>query len=168
MTNTRNSPDKLAAIFETICRQEAADGIDFDPKSIDITEIKEQADYHGLRIRITGSLGTMVMPLQIDVGFGDVVSPDSIEFEFPVLLDKIPISLRAYSWETVIAEKFEAIVVLSEANSRFKDFYDICFLSQTVNFQGSQLALVISEHLAIVVLLYKGMTLLFRFNSLLI
>jgi predicted nucleotidyltransferase component of viral defense system len=145
LTNTKNNPDRLAVIFGTICRQEAADGIDFDTKSMDITEIKEQADYHGLRAKITGSIGTMVVPLQIDVGFGDVVRPDSIEFEFPVLLDKIPISLKAYSWETVIAEKFEAIVVLSEANSRFKDFYDIYLLSQTVAFQGSQLALAIGE-----------------------
>lgn len=145
VTNTGNSSEKLEAIFKIICAQPSADGIRFDGDRIDIQEIKEDADYHGLRIKIRGTLGTMVLPLQIDIGFGDVLKPESIVFDYPVLLDERPFQLVAYSWDSVIAEKFEAIVNLGEANSRYKDFYDLYFLSRTLKFSGSRLAMAIGE-----------------------
>lgn len=87
----------------------------------------------------------LLLYMQIDIGFGDILKPDAILFDYPVLLGRESIKLRAYSWESVIAEKFEAIVQLSEVNSRFKDFYDIYFLSHTLNFAGSRLVLAIGE-----------------------
>jgi len=141
----KNDPDYLESAIKIICSISAEDGIEFDTNHIEISEIKEEADYPGWRIIITGTLDVMIQQLQIDFGFGDAVKPDSILFEYPVLLEENPIELRAYSWETVISEKFEAIVTRGEANSRMKDFYDIYFLSRSLSFNGDLLSSAIEE-----------------------
>ena len=81
--------------------------------------------FGGVRLRTSARLGIAVIPIQVDIGFGDVVTPDPLEIEYPVLLDQAMPKLSAYPRETVAAEKFEAMVALDLANSRLKDFYDL-------------------------------------------
>lgn len=112
----------------------------FDPKTVKAARIKEDAEYEGVRITLTATLGTARLPLQVDVGFGDAVTPEPVEIEFPTLLPMTAPKLRAYRRETVVAEKLHAMVDLGMANSRMKDLFDIWFLSQNFDFEGRVLA----------------------------
>lgn len=142
-------PSRLARLFAEMCAVEVDDdGIVFDPKSVKAERIKEDAEYEGVRIILKARLGTARLDLQIDVGFGDAVSPKPVEIEFPTLLPMSPPKLRAYQRETVIAEKLHAMVHLGIANSRMKDFFDIWFLSQTFDFDGALLASAIKSTFA--------------------
>ncbi len=101
----------------------------FDSDSVRVSQIRKAANYPGYRIRIDGQLDGAELPVQIDIGFGDVVTPAPIEIKFPVLLLDLPEpSLRAYPKATVIADKFEAMISLGLANSRLKDYFDIWVL----------------------------------------
>ena len=134
-------PSRLARLFEEICDVEVDDdGLVFDAKTVKAERIKEDAEYEGVRISLRARLGTARLDLQIDVGFGDAVSPEPVEIEFPTLLPMTAPKLRAYRRETVIAEKLHAMVDLGIANSRMKDFFDVWFLSQTFDFDGAVLA----------------------------
>ena len=123
----QKDPNKIKRAIENIVTIPNEDGLIFNPQSMTIEKITETTEYGGLRIKIQAHLDTAKQTLQIDVGFGDVIIPSPIKFNFPVLLEDEEIEISAYSWESVIAEKFEAIVSLSEFNSRLKDFYDINF-----------------------------------------
>lgn len=85
------------------------------------------------RQRFSGGPGS---PVQVDIGFGDTVTPTAQELEFPSLLSAEGPRLRVYPRETVVAEKLQAIVVLGQANSRTKDFYDLLALSRRFAFEG--------------------------------
>lgn len=117
-----------------------ADGVIFDAITIQAQRIKEDADYQGVRVKFKGSLELAKIHLQIDVAFGDIIHPGPEELILPTILDLPPPKLLAYSRESVIAEKFEAIVALGFINSRMKDFYDIWLLLRQFNFHGAQLA----------------------------
>jgi predicted nucleotidyltransferase component of viral defense system len=139
----RGSPEpaRLAALFAEMCAVEVDDdGMIFDAKSVKAARIKEDAEYEGVRITFKARLGTARLDLQVDVGFGDAVSPEPIEIEFPTMLPMAAPKLRAYRRETVVAEKLHAMVDLGIANSRMKDFFDIWFLSQNFDFDGAVLA----------------------------
>jgi hypothetical protein len=84
-------------------------------------------------------LETAIIPIQIDIGFSDRIFPHPVRFEYPVLLTNESITVMAYSWESIIAEKFEAIIKLGLLNSRMKDFYDIYFLQRHHDFNGETL-----------------------------
>lgn len=116
------------------------DGVRFDNYSVKTEKIKEDADYEGVRVKLDGYLEKAKVTLQIDIGFGDVIVPDVVEMDFPVLLDlnKPPV-IKAYSLESVLAEKLEAAVKLSLTNSRMKDFYDIYVISIQRDFDGTVL-----------------------------
>ncbi|WP_017756034.1 nucleotidyl transferase AbiEii/AbiGii toxin family protein [Calidifontibacillus oryziterrae] len=123
--------------FETICTFPVEeDGVSFDIEGVTAERIKEDADYEGVRIKIPASLGKMKKVLQLDIGFGDVIVPKPQEIEYPVLLNMAQPQILVYSTESVISEKFEAMISLSVANSRMKDFYDIFTLLTTENFDG--------------------------------
>ena len=115
------------------------DGIVFDPKSVQAADIREDNAYGGVRIRLLGKLGTAEVPVQIDVGAGDVVTPAPERATFPALLDFPAPQIRTYPVYTVVAEKFEAMVKLGIANTRMKDFHDIWFLAQRFEFDGPTL-----------------------------
>jgi hypothetical protein len=123
-------------VFRNICAIEADDAIRFDLDSIAAERIKESADYEGVRIKVTGYLDKSRQVLQFDVGFGDVVVPKPVTMEYPSLLNMDRPIIQAYSSESVIAEKFDAMIALSEVNSRMKDFYDVFMLSQLSDFDG--------------------------------
>jgi Nucleotidyl transferase AbiEii toxin, Type IV TA system len=116
------------------------DGLLFDHETVTGAIIKEHADYQGARVKFTGFLNKTRIPMQIDIGFGDVVHPAAKEQFYPTLLEFPAPQLRMYPRETVIAEKFEAIVSLATANSRMKDFFDIWLLSRQFHFDGSVLS----------------------------
>lgn len=116
------------------------DGIVFDGASVRAERITEDANYPGIRIRFLGRLDSAKINMQIDIGFGDIVYPASEFCALPSLLDFPAPNLLGYSRESVVAEKFEAMVKLSALNSRMKDFYDIWLLSQNLEFSGHGLA----------------------------
>ncbi len=117
-----------------------ADGLSFDPDFIQAERIAEAADYDGIRIRFRGALDSARINMRIDIGFGDLVYPGPEELDLPTTLDSAAPRLLCYSRESVIAEKFEAMVKLGMLNSRMKDFYDIWLLSRHFDFDGAGLA----------------------------
>lgn len=128
------SPAVVLEIFKQICDMPFEDGIKFDTQALRVDRTREELEYGGLRIRTIGHLASAKIPVIVDVGFGDAVEPAPEEIELPVLLELPAPRLRAYARETVIAEKFQAIVALGLANSRMKDFYDIWVLSRSYSF----------------------------------
>ena len=135
------SPERLADIFRELCRLEVeADGVDFDPRSVECEDIRAQDEYAGIRVKLRATVGKAVVPLQVDVGFGDALPVAPEEITFPVMLGMAAPKLRAYSRETVVAEKLEAIVKLGMLNSRFKDYFDLHYLAQKFPFDGALLA----------------------------
>ena len=134
------SPERLADIFRELCRVEVeADGVDFDPRSVVCEDIRAQDEYAGIRVKLRAMVGKAVVPLQVDVGFGDALPVAPEEITFPVMLGMAAPKLRAYSRETVVAEKLEAIVKLGMLNSRFKDYFDLHYLAQKFPFEGALL-----------------------------
>lgn len=123
-----------------ICSIEVDDGMVFDPDSIAIEEIREDARYGGLRVRLLGKLGNTRCTVQLDVGYGDAVTPGPEEAVYPTLLDDQPAPrLRVYPRSAVVAEKLEAIVSLGMANSRMKDFFDLRALAREGALDARQL-----------------------------
>ena len=121
----------LGSAVREICGIAADDGMAFDPASIKIEEIREQGSYGGLRVRLVGLLGNARCSVQLDVGYGDAVTPGPDEIIYPTLLDDQPAPrLRAYPRATVVAEKLEAMVSLGMANSRMKDYFDVRALAR--------------------------------------
>lgn len=115
------------------------DGVMFDPDSVKSSNIREDRTINALRVHLNATLGSAKGTMQIDIGFKDAAIPDPIPFQYPTLLDFPAPELEAYCWETVIAEKFEAMTKLYTINSRLKDFYDILYLSQKQTFEGNRL-----------------------------
>lgn len=141
-----NDPVEVSKIMAAACRIPfVEDGMIYDANSIISTKIKEDADYEGIRIAFRGVLGTARAALQIDVGFGDIVVPKPVAIDYPTILDLPPPTLRAYTKDSVIAEKFHAMVLLGSVNSRMKDFYDIWFLSRNFDFSGKILSEAVSQ-----------------------
>lgn len=123
--------DVLRKTLEGICGIEADDGLEFDAGSIGVESIREQANYGGLRARLTARLGSARCTVQIDVGYGDAITPAAEEAVCPTLLDGFPAPhLRVYPRASVMAEKLEAIVSLGMANSRMKDYFDLLALAR--------------------------------------
>lgn len=130
----------LMRVFQEVAATPVVDdGIIFDPKSVQADEIREDNAYGGVRIRLMGKLGTAEIPVQIDVGVGDAVTPAPETATFPALLDFPAPQVRMYPAYTVVAEKFEAMVKLGIANTRMKDFHDIWFLAHRFEFDGPTL-----------------------------
>ena len=123
------SPDAVAnAIRHVIAAPVEDDGMTFDSSSIEARDIREAQEYGGIRVTLVARLGNARIPMQIDVGFGDAVTPDAQVHSFPTLLDMEAPRLRMYPPETVIAEKVEAAVTLGMTNSRMKDYFDLLVL----------------------------------------
>jgi predicted nucleotidyltransferase component of viral defense system len=131
---------RMVSVFQGLCRQVVEeDGMVFLPETVAGALVREDEIYEGLRITLTATLGTARIPLQIDLGFGDAITPAAQEAELPVLLDLPKPRLLTYPRETVVAEKCQAMVDLGLRNSRLKDFYDLRYLSRNFEFDGPQL-----------------------------
>ena len=128
----------IAEIFREICTLTVTDdGVAFDVKGLKVASIREDAEHGGVRIRTTAFIDVARIAIQIDTGFGDAITPAPVDIVYPVLLDNPAPKLRAYPVETVIAEKFHAMVHRGIANSRLKDFYDLWFIIQTFELRRS-------------------------------
>jgi predicted nucleotidyltransferase component of viral defense system len=133
-------PEAMLAIFREICAVDLNDGIVFDLESFAVDRNRDELEYGGLRIKANATIDGAKVRVVVDIGFGDAVEPEIKELDLPVLLDQPSPHLRAYPCETVVAEKFQAMVVLGRANSRMKDFYDIWELSRVYEFDSNSLA----------------------------
>ena len=130
------SADAIAARFRVIFHTDVTDdGVIFDVAAMVAEPIRDQADYGGVRVRTTATIAGAKVPIQIDIGFGDAITPEPIDIDYPALLDAPSPRLKAYPPETVVAEKFEAHVSIGIANSRMKDFYDLWMIMQTFEFR---------------------------------
>lgn len=142
--------ERVTADFREIAHAapEQADGLIFDAGGISAAPIREEQRYGGVRIKTVAMLARTRIPVQIDVGFGDAITPGVQNIEFPSLLSSAGVPLKAYPRETVVAEKLEAIVSLGLANSRMKDFYDLLALSRLFDFDGQTLVQAITATFA--------------------
>ncbi len=141
------NPDEayFTNVIAEICLQDFADdGLVFDSNSVQVGRIKEEDEYQGLRATLIARLDSARIPLQIDIGFGDSIVPAPVSIDFPTLLDLPSPKLKAYSQETVVAEKFHAMVHRGIANSRMKDFYDLWVLATKHQFNAQPLKDAIS------------------------
>lgn len=132
--------DDVVARFREIVRTEVEpDGLEFDADTVSAEELRDDEAYRGLRVKLIARLGKADIPLQIDLGTGDAVTPGPVEADFPTLLDFPVPHVRAYPIYTVVAEKFEAMVSLGVRNTRMKDFFDVRFLAGRFAFDGATL-----------------------------
>ena len=133
------APESMLAVFKEICAIEENDGISFDVDALRVEMIREELEYGGLRLRTTARLAGARITVVIDIGFGDAIEPGVEEINLPVMLDLPAPRLQAYPRETVVAEKFQAMVMLGLANTRMKDYYDIWILSRSHAFDAERL-----------------------------
>jgi predicted nucleotidyltransferase component of viral defense system len=134
-----STPARIEEIFRELCSIDVvADGLDFAVSSIVSSRIKADCEYEGVRINLLAYLtGTRTqIPVQVDVGFGDAITPSPISVEFPALLSFPAPQVLSYPRETVVAEKFQAMVLLGMSNTRLKDFYDLWVLATNFSFDG--------------------------------
>ena len=139
----------LIATFREIAAMDLADGIVFDSESVRADAIREDNTYGGTRLQLVARIGSARCALQIDVGFGDAVTPEAQTVTLPTLLQdfQAPV-LRVYPVYTVIAEKYHAMVMLGQANSRMKDFYDLAVIGRRTVLDGATLASAIAATFA--------------------
>jgi hypothetical protein len=125
----------LIKVFEDLCAIQVEDGINFESASITAEEIRKDANYSGTRVTVVGTIDNGAKcTVQVDVGYGDAVTPAPEMATYPVMLEDMPApELRVYPQYSVIAEKFEAIVSLGMANSRMKDYFDLWVLLRNVD-----------------------------------
>jgi len=121
---------------EVIALDVGEDGVVFEASSLEVGPIREDQEYGGVRVTVDARVTSAQVRLQVDVGFGDAITPEATVVDFPALLDFPSPRLRAYPRETVVAEKVEAMVKLGLANSRMKDLYDLVVLSSMFPFDG--------------------------------
>lgn len=121
--------DSIGQTFRDIAGIDVDDGMVFDPSSVTAEEIRKEAGYAGARVLISGEIAKARCKTQIDIGFGDAVTPGPVDSTYPVLIDDLPAPrLRTYPVYTVVAEKLHAIALLGMANSRLKDYFDLSVL----------------------------------------
>ena len=130
----------ITKTFQSLCRQPVEDdGLSFDANTVSVTAAREEEKYAGLRVVFRASLGQAVIPMQVDIGFGDIITPPASEVEMPSLLNAPRALLLCYPRETVVAEKCGALIDLGLVNSRLKDFYDLRHLAMHFDFEGALL-----------------------------
>ena len=143
-----SDPEVILAVFRDICAIKADDAVVFDISALAVDRVRAELEYGGLRIKTNATVDGAKVRVLVDIGFGDAIEPGLTEIELSVLLDQPVPRLRAYPYETVIAEKFQAMVNLGRANSRMKDFYDIWILARSHEFDGVRLARAIAATFA--------------------
>jgi len=144
-----NSPTSAAAVFRDICAVGVEDdGVHFEVETIEADSIRAEQEYVGVRVTLRPRVGNARIPVQADIGFGDAFTQEPEEIEFPTLLNMPKPVLRAYTKETALAEKFEAMVSLGERNTRMKDYFDVWLLARRFDFEGERLAKAITATFA--------------------
>nr|WP_203558402.1 nucleotidyl transferase AbiEii/AbiGii toxin family protein [Bacteroides sp. 519] len=137
----KNDIATIKNVFREILIIPCEDGILFDISTIEAEEINETNTYQGIKISFMAKLDTIKQPLRMDIGFGDIITPSAQNLTYPVLMDELPApEILAYSLESVVAEKFQAMIELSEVNSRYKDFYDVYKILSTQELDNTTLS----------------------------
>jgi predicted nucleotidyltransferase component of viral defense system len=131
--------NKLKADFAAIMAMPANDGLEFDAEGLTATVIREEQEYEGVRIRTTALLEKSRIPVTIDIGFGDALSPEAHMIEYPSLLGMETPYIQTYPPALVVAEKFQAMVALGAINGRMKDYFDIWAISQSMEIAATDL-----------------------------
>ncbi len=135
-----DSSQRFAEIFRSLSVMDVEpDGLKFDPTTVHAGPIREQQDYQGQRVTLTAFLEKGRIPIQVDIGFGDIITPAAVEVEYPTILKFPAPIIRTCPRETVVAEKLHAMVFLGIANSRMKDFFDMYVLAKDFDFDGGTL-----------------------------
>lgn len=138
----------LVATFEDLCQLDVEDGILFEASSIRAEEIRNEANYQGIRITLLGYVDGARCPVQVDVGYGDAVTPDPETVDYPVIFTEFPAPrLKVYPRYSVVAEKLEAMISLGMANTRMKDYFDLWVLCKNSDFEGTVLQQAVSATL---------------------
>jgi hypothetical protein len=144
-----NSPEAIGNALRAICTQPVGDdGVVFDVDGLEAAPIREDIEYGGVRVRTRATIDGARIPIQVDVGFGDAITPGPIEIDYPALLDAPAPHLRAYPMETVVAEKFHAIATRGITNSRLKDYYDLWLIAETFELERAPLATAVRQTFA--------------------
>ena len=131
--------DQLVADFQEIISIDVDDGLVFDVDNLSATAIREEMEYGGTRLKTVAYLEKTRIPITIDIGFGDAMADPTRQLDYPTLLDLPAANIRTYPPATVIAEKFQAIVVLGIANGRMKDFYDLWAIPRSIDVPDEEL-----------------------------
>lgn len=136
-----DSGERLKSLFQQLGQVEVEpDGLEFDQASVRVEEIRENQEYRGQRVKLSASLERARIHLQIDISFGDVITPEAEVIKYPTLLEQLPAPrIQAYPRDTMVAEKLQAIVFFGMINSRMKDFYDLWIISRQFPFEGGLL-----------------------------
>lgn len=143
------APDHIAGVFRDICAESVPDdGLNFDAGSVKAEIARAEDEYCGVRVTMVATLANARLPIQVDIGFGDVVTPAPQAISYPTLLDFPAPELKAYPRETVVAEKLEALVSLGMNNSRMKDFFDLWAIATMFEFDGAVLARAVAATFA--------------------
>jgi Nucleotidyl transferase AbiEii toxin, Type IV TA system len=143
-----NDPDQVAGLFREIMAIAADDGIAFQPDTIVAAAARAEDEYAGVRLDFLAELAGARLPIHVDIGFGDAITPGAQDIDYPSLLDLPEPKLRAYPPETVVAEKFQAMTALGMINTRLKDFFDLWAIANTFAFEGPVLAEAIAATFA--------------------
>lgn len=143
------APERMATIFKTLCDLAVAgDGVTYEAASVRDESARDEEDYRGVRVTLIAMIANARLPIQIDIGFGDAVTPQATEVTYPSLLDFPSAVVKAYPPETVVAEKLEALVTLGLRNTRMKDFFDLWVIARTFAFDGVTLSAAGRAHAA--------------------
>lgn len=130
----------LEEVFKAVCAIDTGDGVMFRPDTVQTAEIRKETNYAGVRVTLLGLIDEARCPIQIDIGFGDAVTPGPEDVQYPAMLSEFDApKLRVYPRYTVVAEKLEALASLGIANSRMKDYFDLWILSRYTDFEGDTL-----------------------------
>ncbi len=144
-----NSPEVIGDTFRAILTQPVDDdGVAFDVNGLESVPIRADLVYGGVRVRTQATIAGARIPIQVDVGFGDAITPGPIEIDYPALLDAPAPHLRAYPIETVVAEKFHALATRGITNSRLKDYYDLWLIAETFELERAPLATAVRQTFA--------------------
>ncbi len=127
----------IEKLFQVICDVKAEDGVTFHADTVRAVEIRKEANYSGVRVTLLGVIDGARSQVQVDIGFGDAVTPAPERVAYPVMLsDFARPQLYVYPRYTVVAEKLEALSTLGIANSRMKDYFDLWVLACHAEFEG--------------------------------
>lgn len=140
-----NDPEHIKRVFEEICAISCDDAVEYDIATLAVEPILKEANYSGVHVKVFGFIERSRNLIEFDIGFGDAIVPKPEEMVYPSLLGMDETRILAYSIESVISEKFQAMINLAEANSRMKDFYDIYMLSTSFSFAGAELSRAVYE-----------------------
>jgi hypothetical protein len=133
--------DILSVFHDALSISSLEDGVFFDGKSLRLSQTQMGTDQVGVRITFAGNLGKMRLPIQVDIGFSDELASEALNMEYPVLLPGMEKPhLKGYPPESIISEKFYAMIHFADANTRWKDYYDIFLLTETFEFDSHAIA----------------------------